>query len=211
MHLGDLDRVRATLKEAYVNHQSWDRTERIVRPDGEVRVLRSLGRSTPPRSGTSTRMHGVLIDITEYRGAEPVKPATVAVDGLTDLGLPDALRARAAQFEIRTGVNAEVSSNDAANDIDAVTALSLYRIAEDALENVARHAGAHRVDIELDYDSALATLTVRDDGNGFATDWQAKGGTGIKRMRERAAASGGKVWIESSPGNGSILRVTARG
>ena len=210
VHLGDLDRVRATLKEAYVNHQSWDRTERIVRPDGEVRVLRSVGRSTPPRSGATARMHGVMIDITEYKGAA-VKRAEPTGEALTDLGLADALRARAAQFEIRTGVSAEVSSSDAANDIDAVTALSLYRIAEDALDNVARHASAHRVDIELDYDSELATLTVRDDGGGFAQDWQAKGGAGIKRMRERAASAGGKVWIESKPGNGSILRVTARG
>ncbi|HEX9397748.1 MAG TPA: MASE1 domain-containing protein [Burkholderiales bacterium] len=211
VHLGDLDRVRATLKDAYVNHKSWDRTERIVRRDGEVRVLRSIGRSTAPRQGSSTRMHGVLIDISEYRAAAAVKRPEPAADALTDLGLPDALRARAAQFEIRTGVDAEVSSSDAAGGIDAVTALALYRIADDALDNVARHAGAHRVNIELDYDSELATLTVRDDGSGFAPEWQAKGGAGIKRMRERAAAAGGKVWIESTPGNGSTLRVTARG
>mgnify|MGYP002479903697 CR=1 FL=1 len=59
--------------------------------------------------------------------------------------------------------------------------------------------------------TGLATLTVRDDGAGFPADWQAKGGSGLRRMRERVEAVGGRMWIESTPGNGATLRVTARG
>jgi signal transduction histidine kinase len=65
--------------------------------------------------------------------------------------------------------------------------------------------------VELECEAGLATLTVRDDGKGFAPERQPKPGTGMALMRERAEAANGRFWIESAPGNGTTLRVTARG
>jgi signal transduction histidine kinase len=175
-----------------------------------VRLLRSVGRSRPPREGGTTRMLGVLLDVTGRQDVPAERPLEPA-GAVSILGLPEALRARAAQFELRTGISVEVMSAPAADGLDPVTALALYRIADHCLDNVQRHAHARRAVVELDYEGGVASLTVRDDGGGFAPDWQAKGGAGIKRMRESAAAVGGKVWIESAPGNGSVLRITARG
>lgn len=141
--------------------------------------------------------------------ADAVRGAATAA--VAALGLPEALRARGAHFEIRTGIDVEVLAAGAADALDPLAALLLYRIAEQCLDNVQRHARARRALVELEYEAGVATLTVRDDGVGFAAGWEAKGGTGIKRMREAAAAAGGRIRIESAPGNGAVVRVTARG
>jgi len=87
----------------------------------------------------------------------------------------------------------------------------LFWIAQEALHNVAEHARAHRAVVEFECEAGLAALTVRDDGAGFTPERQAKPGTGLALMRERAEAAGGRFWIDSAPGNGTTLRVTARG
>jgi PAS domain S-box-containing protein len=211
VHPADRERVRATIKNAYAKHSSWDSVERIIRGDGEPRILRSIGRASPGRGGAAVRLRGVFIDVTERGAMAAIAPPEHGTTALEELGLPEALRACGAQFELRTGISAEVLGNGAASNLDARAALALFRIAEEALNNVSRHARARRVMVELEYEAGLATLTVRDDGCGFDPAWQAKGGSGLKHMRERAVAVGGKLWIESTPGNGSTLRVTARG
>jgi len=211
VHPVDRERVRDTIKDAYVKDCSWDSTERIVRPGGEVRVLRSIGRAIRRRGGAAPHLHGVCVDVTERGGVAADSPPEQKTTALDELGLPEALRACGAQFELRTGISAEVLGDRAADGMEARAALALYRIVEEALHNVSTHARARRVTVELEYEAGLATLTVRDDGSGFDPAWQAKGGSGLKRMRERAEAVGGRLWIESTPGNGSTLRVTARG
>jgi len=207
---GDRERVRSTVKGAYAKYGSWDSTERIVRPSGERRVVRSIGRGTPAKGGAAARMHGVCIDVTDREGATGWKPQELDVTVPDELGLPEALRLRTAQFELHNGTNAELLVKGVAAPGVAATA-ALIGIAQEALDNVARHAGAQRVTVELELEPGLVTLTVRDDGSGFAPDWQARGGSGVKRMRELVAGAGGKLWIESTPGNGTTLRITARG
>ena len=84
---------------------------------------------------------------------------------------------------------------------------AVYRLAQEALTNIVKHANAHRATIELIETDALVELTVTDDGDGFDSD-QATNGFGLLGMRERVAAFGGEVTMESSPGNGTT--VTAR-
>jgi integral membrane sensor domain MASE1 len=206
---GDRERVRRTVKDAYAKYGSWDSTERIVRPSGERRVVRSIGRGTPAKGGAAARMHGVCIDVTEREGAAGWQPQQFDAT-VPDEQLPEALRLRTAQFELHNGINAELLVKGVAGPGVAATA-ALISIAQEALDNVARHAGAHRVLVELECEPGFATLTVRDDGSGFAPDWQARGGSGVKRMRDSAAGAGGKLWIESTPGGGTTLRVSARG
>ena len=205
----DRERVRRDVNASLRNSGSWDSTERIVRPDGERRVVRNIGRGTPAKGGTPARLRGVLIDVTERVAALP--QALAAPDGtVPELGLAEALRVYAAQFELRTGVAVELAVKGAVA-LRADAAAALAHIAREALDNIRKHAGAHRVEVELACEPGLATLTVRDDGAGFPPDWQARGGSGVKRMREYAAGAGGRFWIESTPGNGATLRVSARG
>jgi PAS domain S-box-containing protein len=202
VHPADRERVRTTIKGAYAKQHAWDSTERILRPDGETRILRSIGRAAPRKGGPAAHIHGVFIDVTE--GARP--------QGIQDAQeLLEMLRVYAEQFERHSGISVEVVAGNPAAGLDPRTVRVLFWIAQEALHNVAEHARAHRAVVELECEAGLATLTVRDDGKGFAPERQPKPGTGMALMRERAEAANGRFWIESAPGNGTTLRVTARG
>jgi PAS domain S-box-containing protein len=200
VHPADQERVKATIKDAYVKQRSWDSTERIIRPDGETRIVRSIGRVAPRKGGPAAHIHGVFIDITE--SAQPVQDAQE---------LLEMLRAYAEQFEQRSGISVEVVGGNPAAGLDPRTVRVLFWIAQEALHNVAEHARAHRAVVEFECEAGLATLTMRDDGIGFVPERQPKPGTGMALVRERAEAAGGRFWIESAPGNGTTLRVTAQG
>jgi PAS domain S-box-containing protein len=83
---------------------------------------------------------------------------------------------------------------------------ALYRIAQEALHNTVKHARARRVDIRLDRTEQAVTLELRDDGVGFEADGSFPGHLGLRSMRERAARLGGKLEVESAPGQGSLIR-----
>ena len=84
---------------------------------------------------------------------------------------------------------------------------ALFRVAQEALANVARHSEAEHADIDLIYTSSTVTLRVADDGRGFDPAGGSGGGFGLQSMRERLVRLGGHVDLESAPGKGT--RVTA--
>jgi PAS domain S-box-containing protein len=134
---------------------------------------------------------------------------------LDDLGLPAALRWQAREFAQRTGVACEVrSSPDAAElaggvPVAPAAALALFRILQEALTNVARHAGARRVDVALEIGGDEVVLTIADDGRGLPADVLSRPTSlGLVGMRERALALGGKVSFLGRAGLGTT--VTAR-
>jgi signal transduction histidine kinase len=133
---------------------------------------------------------------------------------LDDLGLAAALRWQVREFEQRTGLPCvlDLSSDD--TTIEPATALGLFRIAQEALTNVARHAGARQVRVDLDVGAELAALTVADDGRGVTPEELARPTSlGLLGMRERALVVGGQVTIVGTPGKGTTLtaRVPVRG
>jgi signal transduction histidine kinase len=85
----------------------------------------------------------------------------------------------------------------------------LYRIAQEALNNIAKHAEASRVDVIIENRDHHATLIIEDNGMGFDTEVEANAnrGLGLIGMRERAALFGGTLEIESAPAKGSTLFV----
>jgi signal transduction histidine kinase len=84
----------------------------------------------------------------------------------------------------------------------------LYRIAQEALHNVVKHARARQVEVRLSSGSNGTRLEVRDDGVGFQTDRARPGsGMGLSSMRERAEALGGSFQIHSGPGSGTRVEV----
>lgn len=84
--------------------------------------------------------------------------------------------------------------------------LAVYRIAQEALSNVRRHAAATRVDVRLTYHSDRVCLEISDDGIGVAAGGPAPGGHGLVGMRERAALYGGRVETSGVPGHGFTVR-----
>jgi PAS domain S-box-containing protein len=128
---------------------------------------------------------------------------------LDRLGLRAAILALAREFESRTGVHSrvEVTAEDVALDGNLATAL--YRILQEALTNVSRHARATRVDIVFRLTPATVELEVRDDGRGITEREQADPRSlGLLGMQERAQSWGGEVSIEGIPGQGTRVRVT---
>ena len=96
-------------------------------------------------------------------------------------------------------------------DLGDDSQLVVYRVAQEALSNAARHSGAGRIEVRLrrQRDGAVA-LAVADDGRGFAFD-ESEGGLGIAGMRERALLIGAELTIESRPGRGTTVRLTVPG
>jgi Histidine kinase-, DNA gyrase B-, and HSP90-like ATPase len=83
--------------------------------------------------------------------------------------------------------------------------VALYRVAQEALQNIAKHARARHVWVTLQLSSDMATLEVRDDGRGFDPTAVAGDHFGLAIMRERMAAIGGAVTVESRPGDGATV------
>jgi two-component system sensor histidine kinase UhpB len=125
---------------------------------------------------------------------------------LDDLGLAAAV---AGQVEQLAGgeITAEFGADGDFSDLDDDAQLVVYRVAQEALSNAARHSGAAEVGVRLRRESGGGVeLTVADDGRGFAFD-ESEGGLGIAGMRERALLIGGELTIESRPGHGTTVRL----
>jgi two-component system sensor histidine kinase UhpB len=129
---------------------------------------------------------------------------------LDDLGLAAALAGQVEQLA-RGEIEAELSADGDFSDLGDDAQLVVYRVAQEALSNAARHSGANRVEVRLRrLDDGGVELTVADDGRGFAFD-ESEGGLGIAGMRERALLIGGELTIESRPGRGTTVRLTVPG
>ncbi len=133
---------------------------------------------------------------------------------LDDLGLVPALRWMAAQAAARShfDVQFQTRSPQATQRLSPDLEIACFRIAQEALTNVTRHAQAQHVDIALWQDDAMLNMTVQDDGCGFdANAMRARAlageSLGVLGMQERAMLLGGTLHIESVPGQGCTVRL----
>lgn len=128
---------------------------------------------------------------------------------LDDLGLREALDGLAQRFSEQLGFPVEFVATGERGRLPAEVELVLYRVAQEALTNVAKHAAASSASMVLDRHGDRVTIRVRDDGHGFALDGQSQpdgGGLGLFGMEERLALVGGKLSITSrTPGGTEVL------
>lgn len=135
-----------------------------------------------------------------------LRPAT-----LDYAGLGHALREYAERVSRRTGVGVKISGENLPAGLNAEAELMLFRIAQEALTNCAKHARASAIEVELSYRNPHTVLTIADNGAGF--DPKALGqsghrpGLGLLTMRERVEFAGGKFRLESAPGKGTRISV----
>jgi signal transduction histidine kinase len=125
---------------------------------------------------------------------------------LDRLGLPGALRYRLEAVEQRIGLEARFTVRYRV-PVPAEVEEGLFWIAQEALNNVLKHANASKVFLSLISDSSQVNLEIRDNGQGFELNAQAVGGMGLVGMRERASKIGAALVLESEPGKGTRVKV----
>lgn len=123
---------------------------------------------------------------------------------LDDLGLLSALDSLTADFTEATGLRAAVRLDPDLPELSHDVELVLYRIAQEGLTNVARHADAGSVDLDLVLDGESVVMTITDNGRGLAG---AAESSGIRGMRERAILIDAKLTLHSPPSGGTVLRL----
>jgi signal transduction histidine kinase len=139
---------------------------------------------------------------------------------LEDSKLPEALADEVARWSATSGVAGEVETTGEARALHPEVEVTLLRVAQEALANVAKHAGASRAGVTLSYMEDVVSLDVRDDGAGFAAaalaeesranghlagENPAAGGFGLIAMRQRVSRLAGQLEIESEPGAGTAV------
>ena len=128
---------------------------------------------------------------------------------LDDLGLSLALENLAKSFADRWELTLSLDIQEHVRNLGPEVEQAYYRVAQEALDNVAKHAEAQSVTLSLKQANGRLTLTVTDDGRGIAPGIElAKDRFGIQGMRERAALIGGTLAIEAQPNQGTMLRLT---
>ncbi len=165
----------------------------------------AAGRGTPEMG---RRIAGVFAELDDLgtvlrTAAHQLHPAVVA-----KAGLPRALGALAEEFGRAAGLTVRLALPPADLVVAEPVGVAAYRIAQEALRNVAKHAGVREADLVLEEADGALTLTVSDAGGGFDPAALARdGGLGVIAMRQRAEAVGGRFGVASRPGGGT--RVTA--
>jgi two-component system sensor histidine kinase UhpB len=134
------------------------------------------------------------------RLARELRPAA-----LDDHGLQAALRTQLARFSEQTGVPAELRVFDELCDLAEHEQTVVYRVVQESLSNVARHAQARHVTVELGRDHDRPVVRIADDGVGFSG--RPGDGIGVVGMRERARLARGRLAVTSAPGRGTVVEL----
>jgi PAS domain S-box-containing protein len=283
VHPEDRKMSATVVARALAEGRSFKHEERIVRPDGTERLVRTHGQIVRDEGGRALKLIAACLDVTEQRDAEAAlqsltrrlvqaeeserrriagelhdrvgqtlsalninldillgmlgeqAPADVRmrlrdslalVDGtlqsienvmaelrpplLEEYGVGAALGWHAEEFSRRTGIAIEFEdlAKQKNRELPREAGVALFRISQEALNNVAKHANARRVTLRLEVDGSEMVLTIRDDGSGFDVA-QARARSsryGMTTMKERVLAAGGQLEVDSAPGKGTTLR-----
>jgi signal transduction histidine kinase len=124
---------------------------------------------------------------------------------LDDFGLVPALERLTETFEEQTGIGVDFESTIGEERLPAEIETALYRIVQEALTNVVKHAGAHRASVVLARKDGAVTAVIEDDGRGFEAGGRQGAGLGLVGMRERLGLLDGRLAIESTQGSGTAI------
>jgi PAS domain S-box-containing protein len=283
VHPEDRKMSSTVVARALAEGSGFRHEERIVRPDGSERLVRTHGQIVRDEGGGALKLIAACLDVTEQRDAEAAlqsltrrlvqaeeserrriagelhdrvgqtlsalninldillgmlgehAPADVRmrlrdslalVDGtlqsienvmaelrpplLEEYGVGAALGWHAEEFSRRTSIAIEFEdlAKQKNRELPREAGVALFRISQEALNNVAKHANARRVTLRLDVEGRDMVLTIRDDGSGFDLA-QARARSsryGMTTMKERVLAAGGQLEVDSAPGKGTTLR-----
>jgi len=172
----------------------------------------ALRRSVDDDPEGARELAGELAAASEQAAQEARQLLVGLRQGQLDRPTVDVIREILDDWRAETGIDAELTTVQAV-DADPVVTIQLAAALREMLHNIAKHAGATRVEVALVDAAGLLELTVRDDGVGFdaarAGRLEASGHFGLRGLRERAAQVGGAVDIDSVRGEGTTVRWTA--
>ncbi|HZD73692.1 MAG TPA: sensor histidine kinase [Actinomycetota bacterium] len=220
--LGDLENAEAERKHL-LDRTVWKAEEERTRiaaelHDGPIQRLTALAYQLEEAALTlevdgrhtqellTVAQGSLYAEINELRGLM----ATLRPPVLDERGLGLALADQVDSFQRRTGVPCSLES-DRSTRLEPEIETVLYRVAQEALANVAKHSKAHHVWVFLRADDERAEMQIRDDGIGFdaarAGAMVGSGHFGLAGMRERVEMAGGSYGLVSAPGMGTLIRV----
>ena len=160
--------------------------------------------SRPAPRALETALGGLTQSLNEVRRiSHRLRPAM-----LDELGLPAALELLAREASDAGATPVELRVNGDATPLPEEVKTALFRVSQEALANVAKHARARRVTLDLDFAATGLTLAIADDGVGFEVDaiqLDPNRGIGLRNMRERLASIGGTFEVHAAPGAGTLL------
>lgn len=227
LHITERRRVEEELHSSQERLRSYSNALQVLREDERTRISREihdeLGQSLTAlkldlawlarRLGEAAgplrdKAASLTRDVDDIIGAVKKISAELRPGILDDLGLGAAVEWQAREFERRTGIRCRVAVEPEDLSPDRDRATSLFRILQEALTNVARHAEATEVEVRLEEGHGELVLEVRDDGKGISGDGIADPASlGLLGIRERALAWGGSAEIAGTPGKGTRVRV----
>jgi two-component system sensor histidine kinase UhpB len=167
--------------------------------------------SPPSRDAAATQLEDCMRLVEDTVAAMRGVMGELRPQALDDYGLLAALRTHVAAFTARTGIHVSLGGEDRQGRVSKEVELALFRIAQEALNNVAKHSKATAVQVSFRGSAQAAVLELADDGGGFDAGRSAPGdaaGWGLVIMRERAESIGAHFNLETAPGRG--VRITVR-
>jgi two-component system sensor histidine kinase UhpB len=167
--------------------------------------LEALAQIAPPRlrdelTETKTLANRAMDELLQL--ARQLRPTA-----LDDHGLVPAIDDQLRRFKAQHGIDTSLTTTGSLDDLGPDQQLVLYRVAQEALNNVARHSGARSVAVEIDRQDGTVALEVTDDGTGFNPGSEERG-LGLDGMAERARLVNGEFDIKAAPGHGTKLKLT---
>ena len=160
--------------------------------------------TVPPKAGVMLEQ----MASTARAGLDETRRALRALRAspLEELGLAEALRALAEDCAARGNLMLNLELAETLDTLPPEVEQCFYRIAQEALENALRHAGAQSLGMELEFEERMLTLQLKDDGVGFDMQRQPmKDSLGLQGMRERAEMIGARLQVDSRPSQGTHL------
>jgi signal transduction histidine kinase len=210
----DLERLSARLMEIQEEERtrlSRELHDEIVQTLAVLKIEITQAQAIPAQRLPEIREHLARARDLAERTLRTVRNITLLLRPslLDDLGLGPALQWQGEDFRRRTGVACDVTEAGLQDDLADAVKTCVYRVTQEALHNCEKHASAKRACVRVVQTARQLTLEVQDDGIGFQQTAEAAGRSlatlhfGVLGMRERAASLGGKLTVESIPGEGT--------
>lgn len=196
------ERERANLARELHDHMGQQLTAMTM-------ILESLGTTTSPMKEKTDKMSELMTEISAslhgiYGGLRPIM--------LEKLGLPATIETLLREFKEHSGIDVKLKIDSMDIPSGGDYAINIYRILQEALTNISRHASANRVEVSIVTIGEQISLCIHDNGKGFHPENLAEsGGFGLLGMIERTAHCNGTLKIDSSPGIGTTITVLLPG
>ena len=167
-------------------------------------LKRQIPAERPEARAQVDAVHGKLVNLAEAvrRMSHELHPAVLQYSGLEA-----ALRSYCEEFGSLSGLEISLTIEGSFEGVSPDAALCLFRVAQEALRNVVKHARVSQASVELRRTGGVLTLRIADAGVGMESTARGSKGLGLLNIQERVRLAGGKVEIRSSPGNGASITV----